>query len=210
MNAPVKKTSALVSVLVVVGSLLAAAVGVGVTMSACSEGTSTAIPDGAATLPGCFAPEACWSKTCACLRAATPTECKTCDPLTMNTVNAACDCSGPRPDGAVTSQAADGFIYTVDSGASECLELVDVCVGRGAVCPGLGARCLPAGSSCASSSPTFDPPQLVTMTVGAGDAGVPTLVPRCPYVDDVCCAGTIPDAAVPDASAIPDGGVDAL
>ena len=58
------------------------------------------------------------------------------------------------------------------------------CVGRSpTLCPGTGARCLPARSDCSTTG--GDPPQ----RVGTGQGG--TLEPRCAYVDDVCCAGTI-------------------
>ncbi len=179
-------------IVVIIGGFAAMAVGLGVTMSACVNASSTPIVSDAATVfAGCYAPEACWKNACACLHRATIVQdCQTCDPLTTTTPP--CDCYGRRSDGGMPP-TVDGFIYTADGGPNACLEQSNVCVGQGSTCPGTGARCLPAGGSCASTSMLFDPPQVVSTTVGVGDGGVPTLVARCPYVDDVCCPGTIPD-----------------
>jgi hypothetical protein len=147
-------------------------------LTACQVTTTT--PDLAVVAVGCRQPSACYSpSTCDCTRASVGPggNCISCDPTTVPII-LQCDCSMIP--------------------GTECLEPNQVCVGRGTVCPGAGARCLPVGGDCSMGG--GDPPTLA----GDPDGGI-DIEPRCAFVDDVCCPGTVtgPDLSVPDL-----GGVD--
>jgi hypothetical protein len=82
--------------------------------------------------------------------------------------------------------------------AAVCADVESLCVARGAACTGY---CVRAGLSCASGTPI--PPQR--------RPGMPGTDTYCPYTDDVCCPGAMPDlgskdAAMPTDGAAPDSG----
>jgi hypothetical protein len=97
-----------------------------------------------------------------------------------------CSCAFADVSGACnvgSDQDCDSLDLGVpDGGAFQCLETTEVCIGKGPVCQGVHANCVRAGSSCITPG---DPPELIP--VADPDAG-PTEVPRCPYVDDICCS----------------------
>lgn len=121
--------------------------------------------------PGCRTPSACFvtGTSCDCRYGSvfgTSPSCRAC--IAVGDVSCTCNADGGN------TQA--------------CIEPEEVCVGRApSTCDGVGARCLHAslGQTCAMSGVGDPPDQVAT---GAGG----TLEQRCPYVDDVCCPGTIP------------------
>ena len=151
--------------------------------------TTTTTTDLSVIPSGCRQPSSCWNTSCGCLRADVEGGgCMLCDPTRQTTLT--CDCT------------------TFDGGAM-CSEPAQVCIGRGPVCLGTGARCLPATrpadagtipSTCADEG--GDPPQMVP--IGGGDDAGPGSEPRCAFVDDVCCPGTIPDGGDNIDQSIPD------
>ncbi|MEO6952190.1 MAG: hypothetical protein ABI321_10275 [Polyangia bacterium] len=140
--------------------------------------------------PGCRTPSGCFTGgvDCPCHRSdvfGSPGILPSCESSCNTSTGISCVCNINNKDA--------GVITT-------CQEAANVCVGRAAsTCDGVGARCLAVGGSC-SGSDTGAPPN----KVGTGLNG--TLEARCPYVDDVCCPGTMPAA---DAGAVTDGGDDA-
>ena len=134
--------------------------------------------------PGCRTPSGCYTTgvDCPCHRSdvhGSPGILPSCESACDTSTGITCVCNlGNEDEGVLT----------------RCQEPATVCVGRAATtCEGLGARCLAVGGSCASAEQGTPPNK-----VGTGLGG--TLEARCPYVDDVCCSGTI---AAPDAGSVP-------
>jgi hypothetical protein len=155
-----------------------AVIGIALLAAACSD--SNANTDLGVVEPGCRTPSACWKvgSDCACARGqlgAVP---------------------GTDMAGTTSCMVCDPTVQTCYCPlTTQCIDSASVCTGRAtSTCLGAGARCLPVHSKCTTSG--GNPPQLV----GTGPAGA--LEPRCQYVDDVCCPGTL-DMAVPDLS-VPD------
>ena len=139
-------------------------------------GSTPSLPDLSVSLTGCRYPSVCVQANCECSNATGGARgCITCDshdPIRTPLGN----CDPCNSD-------------------SICLEAAQLCVGRAPdPCPGTGARCLPpvdGGTGCERDGGT--PPQMVARPT---DGGVPATEPHCPLVDDVCCRGSLPDAAL--------------
>jgi hypothetical protein len=179
----------------------AAAVALLVASGAC--GNIISLPDQGVFVLGCKDPSACYLANCSCKRAdaqpggscitagvtvaANPVQCTATD--VMQGVPCVCPATInlPVPNSDMTVPVS-----------TQCQESAMVCIGRGVFCA-VGSHCVAAGKTC---SDTGDPPQLVSVGMDVGDAGIPDagpgLEPHCQYVDDVCCPGAVIDASVSD------------
>jgi len=157
---------------------IAAAAALVVAAGAC--GSSITVPDQGIVVTGCQQPGQCYRSDCSCIRA--DVESGVC------TVKSVCS----DPSDPSTCDCPTGVIIDPDLGTSynsECVETAQACIGRGVLCGGLGALCQKSGSTCDG---TGDPPMLIPTI------GMPTLEPRCQFLDDVCCPGMSPsDGGMP-------------
>jgi hypothetical protein len=176
-------------------SLLPVAAAVALFAAAGACGSSITVPDQGVVVNGCRTPSFCYTLTCDCLRASTagppnntqpggicviPTVCS--DGTNANTTDDPSSCFCPAETPSVDGGVPGGQLV-------QCLEVTQLCVGRGPYCAGPGAFCLQAGQSCDGAE--GDPPQLVP---ASGEVG---LEPHCQFTDDVCCGGQL-DAGVPE------------
>jgi hypothetical protein len=165
-------------------------------LALCAGCPATTVVTDLAIVTGCHQPEACMTVDCSCTRGAA---------FSTDTTNGGCISCLPNVavDNCGTCSQFDG--------GSECKEPSEICYGKGPACPGAGALCMPAGTSCAVSQ-ALDAGGLLAsvpqpVQENDGDGGV-SIVPHCPYVDDVCCPGSentdmgVPDLAGADLSAV--------
>jgi hypothetical protein len=143
-------------------------------------GSQITVPDQGIIVSGCQMPSACFRADCDCSRGSVTAKVDSVGACTVSCTfvtpgdPSTCDCLPLTNDGG-------------DSIATQCIESVQACVGRGVFCGGVGALCKAATSPACDG--TGDPPMLIPTI------GMPMLEPHCQYSDDVCCPGT--DGGVP-------------
>jgi hypothetical protein len=171
-------------------SLLPVAAAVALFAAAGACGSTIAVPDQGVIVLGCRTPSFCYKTDCDCNRASTAGPPDDVSPGGACVVTAVCDDNLPPSKTDDPGSCYCPATAQPDGGSDvECLEVAQLCVGRGPYCPGPGAHCLSVGNSDCDAD--GDPPQLVPV---AGDA---TLEPHCQFVDDHCCPGEL-DAGVPE------------